>query len=100
MPPNFFFLLWWVKSAFERLEVPSYSSEGSYSSSSSPDRLNLSILVFSAAMEQVRDLIVGTFPLFFLVPFPFPLEHQRILLVRCEIMIVIILKEPVIHCRV
>jgi hypothetical protein len=52
--PRFFFLLWRVKAALERLEVPYSSSE--YSSSS--------ILVLSAAMERVRDLSVAPFPLF------------------------------------
>jgi hypothetical protein len=62
--PRFFFLLWRVKAALERLEFPSSSSEDKYSSSSSSGKLGLSTLVLSAAMEQVRDLIVAPFPLF------------------------------------
>jgi hypothetical protein len=73
MLPCFFFLLCRVKAALERLDVPSSSSEDSSSSSSSSSssgKLNLSILVFSAAMEWVRDLIVASFPLIFPLPFP------------------------------
>jgi hypothetical protein len=62
--PRFFFLQCRVKAALERLEVPYFSSEDSFSSSSSAGKLNLSILVLSAAMERVRDLSVAPFPLF------------------------------------
>jgi hypothetical protein len=57
----------------EGLGVRSSSSEDSSSSSSSSGKLNLSILVVSAAMERVRDLIVGPFLLFFPLPLPLPL---------------------------
>jgi hypothetical protein len=70
--PRFFFLLWWVKSALEQSGVPSSSSEDSSSSSASSGKLNLSILVISAAMERVRDLIVAPFPLFLPLMLPFP----------------------------
>jgi hypothetical protein len=72
LPPRFLFLLWRFKAPLYRLEVPSSSSEDSSSSSSSSSsgKLNLAILVVSAAMEWVRDLSVGPFPLFFPLPFP------------------------------
>jgi hypothetical protein len=70
--PRFFFLLWRVKAALERLDVPSSSSEDSSSSSSSVGKLNLSILVISAAMERVRNLSVAPFPLILPLPLPFP----------------------------
>jgi hypothetical protein len=61
-PTRFFFLLWRVKAAFERLDVSSSSYE--YSSSwSSSGRLNLSLLLVSATMDGVRDFIVGPFSL-------------------------------------
>jgi hypothetical protein len=70
--PCFFFLLFQVKAALERLEAPSSSSEDSSSSSSSSGKLNLSILMLSAAMERVRDLSVAHFPLFLPLLFPIP----------------------------
>jgi hypothetical protein len=72
LPPSFFFLLLRVKASLERLEVPSSSYEDSSSSSSSSGKLNLSLLLVSATMERVRDLIVGPFPIFFPMPLPFP----------------------------
>jgi hypothetical protein len=70
--PHFFFLFCRVKSALERLEVPSYSYEDSSSSSSSSSsgKLNLSILVLNVAMEWVRDLSVAPFPLFLTLLLP------------------------------
>jgi hypothetical protein len=62
--PHFFFSLCRVKSTLELLEVPSSSSEDSSSSSSSSGKLNLPILVLSAAMERVRNLVVAPFLLF------------------------------------
>jgi hypothetical protein len=68
--PRFLFLLCRVKEALERLEVPSSSSEDS--SSLSSGKLNLSILVLTAAMERVSDLMVTAFPLFFPLLLPAP----------------------------
>jgi hypothetical protein len=68
--PDLFFLLFRVKAALEKLEVPSSSSEDSSSTSLSSDKLNLSILVLSDAMERVRDLTVAHFPLFLPLLFP------------------------------
>jgi hypothetical protein len=50
--PHFFFLLWRVKAALEQFDVPSSSSEESSSSSSLSGKLNVSMLVLSAAMER------------------------------------------------
>jgi hypothetical protein len=62
-----------VKAALDRLDVPSSASDySSSSSSSSSGKLNLSILVLSAAIERVRDLLVAPFPLFFPLMLPFP----------------------------
>jgi hypothetical protein len=72
--PRFLFLFCLFKAALERLDVPSSSSEDSSSSSSSSSsgKLNLSILVLSAAMERVSDLMVAHFPLFLPLLLPVP----------------------------
>jgi hypothetical protein len=72
LAPRFFFLLYRVKAALEILEVPSSSSEDSSSSSLSPGKLNLSILLLNAAMEQVSDLMVTPFRLFLPLLLPAP----------------------------
>jgi hypothetical protein len=68
----FSLLLWRVKAALERLEVPSSSSEDSSSSSLSSGKLNLSTLVLNAAIERVIDLIVTAFPFFLPLLLPAP----------------------------
>jgi hypothetical protein len=73
--PCFFFLIWTVKAALEQLDIPSSSSEDSYLSSSPTCKLNLSILVLSAAIDRARDLMVAPFPLPFTLPLPFIVWH-------------------------
>jgi hypothetical protein len=54
--PRFLLLLFQIKESLKLLEAPSSSSEDSSSSSSSSGKLNLSMLVLSAAMERVNEL--------------------------------------------
>jgi hypothetical protein len=59
LPPRSFFLIWRVRVALERLEVPSSSSEDSSSSSSSSSsfgKLNLSNFVANSVIERLSDL--------------------------------------------
>jgi hypothetical protein len=69
--PHFYLLLCRFKAALELLEVPSSSSEYLFSSSSSLGKLILSILLLSAPMERVSDLMATPFPLLLPLLFPF-----------------------------